>query len=245
MKNSVAFLLIVALFLCLPLTARAQGTPDLSESATSQNGLTVTGHAEIDAKPDVAYADLGVVVQAPAQADAVAMAATKSAAVKAALIKAGVLDDDIKTDYYQVSPQYDDRTTPSVLVGYQVSNFFKVAIHNLPKAGVIVDRATDAGANQVNGVTFDLIDRDSVEGQALAAAVTNARSKADLMAGAAGVTLGRLINLTETSNDQSLPRPMFFAAARAAAAPDTTPIQQQDIVITSDVTAFYAIGYGK
>jgi uncharacterized protein YggE len=208
--------------------------------------INVTGHAEIDMKPDVAYATLGVVTQAAAEPDAVSQNATKATAVKAALIKGGVAEDDVDTQYYQVSPQYDYRSTPAVLVGYQVTNEFKVTIHNLPKAGVIVDRASQAGANQVDGISYDLADKTGANNQALAAAVANARSKADLMAGAAGVSLGRLIELSEGT--ESSPRPVYPMMMRAAAAQSqqaTTPLTPQDIVVTADVTAQYAIGYSK
>jgi uncharacterized protein YggE len=245
MKNTVVVFLILALTVLLSSIALAQDVPIIPAQST-QNGITVSGHSEIDAKPDVAYATLGVTVQAPAQADAVSQAAAKSTAVKDALIKAGVANADIQQDSYQVQPQYDYHTSPGVLVGYQVANMFKVTIHNLPKVGVIVDKATQAGANQVNDVTYDLTDRSVVQGQALAAAVTNARSKADLMAGAAGVTVGRLISLQENGGQQTVrPMPMMFGMARNVAAAPTTPIQQQDIIIDANVTAFYSIGYGK
>jgi uncharacterized protein YggE len=247
MKTKVAFFCAALMMAMLSAVCRADDSVAM-QSIASPLGITVNGHAEVDAKPDVAYASLGVVTQAPAQVDAISQNAEKANAVKQALIKAGVADEDIKTDYYQVQPQYDYRSTPAVLVGYQVSNFFKVTIRNLPKAGVIVDHASQAGANQVNGITYDLSDRDQVEGQALASAVTNARSKADLVAGVAGVSVGRLLNLTETSNEpQQSPGPIFMRAEMAAAVPAAapTPLRPQDIVITADVTALYAIGYVK
>ena len=242
MNHKIAASIICCMALFLPAVVQAE-----DNAPESTQGITVNGHAEVDAKPDVAYASLGVVVQSLSQTDAVAQDAAKSDAVKDALLKAGVSNDDIKTESYQVQPQYDYRTSTAVLTGYQVSNFFKVAIHNLPKAGVIVDRASQAGANQVDGITYDLSDRSQVEGQALAAAVTNAREKADLVAGVSGVSVGRLLNITETG--EGAPPPVFpmyrMAPAAAQAAQPTTPLKPADIVVTADVTALYSIGYGK
>jgi uncharacterized protein len=238
--------LILCCILIASSAAVAQNIDAATPSAPISNGISVRGHAEIDAKPDVAYATLGVVTQAAIQADAVTQNATKSQAVRDALLKGGVADADIQTQYYQIEPQYDYRSSPAVLVGYQVTNEVKVTIHNLEKAGVIVDHATQAGANQVDGVTYDLSDHSLVEGQALAAAVANARSKADLMAGAAGIMVGRLVNLAEVSSQN--PGPVYPMMMRAAAEPSsqaTTPLAPQDIDITADVTAFYTIGYGK
>ncbi len=239
--------MLASIFMAPSLVKAEIISPMMAPSA-SNLGISVSGHAEVDAKPDVAYADIGVVTQAATQADAASQNATKMDAVKAALTKSGVADIDIKTNYYQIEPQYDYRSSPAVLTGYQVSNFLKVTIRNLPKAGLIVDHATQAGANQVNGVNYDLADRNQVEAQALAAAVTNARSKADLMAGVAGVTVGRLLNLDETNQEQPRPvMPMMMnrAMASSAASAPTTSLTPDTIVITADVTALYAIGYGK
>ncbi len=245
MKTQFFLLLSISLILCISKASWAQNSDSLN-TASPTNGISVTGHAEVDVKPDVAYATLGVVTEADDEADAVAKNATTATAVKQALLKGGVVDDDIRTQYYQIDPQYDYRSSPAVLAGYQVSDVFKITVHNLAKAGVIVDHATQAGANQVEGITFDLADRSQVEGEALAAAVANARSKADLMAGAAGVSLGRLIDLAEVTTPTRGPvYPMMMRAAEPSPPPPTTPITPQDINIIADVTALYSIGYGK
>lgn len=210
---------------------------------TAPEGLTVHGHAENKVRPDIAYVEVGVVTQARDSTPAVQENAARSSALLTALKGAGIADRDIQSQSYGVQPQYDYQSSPAVLTGYQVTNTVRVTVRDLTKVGLVIDRATGAGGNQVSSVTFDLADRTQAEGQTLAQAVTEARAKATVMAQAAGVTLGRLLTLTEGTPPMFQPlvlnaTPMFKAAAQAP----STPIQSQDIVITADVTAVYGIG---
>ncbi|MEO7716483.1 MAG: SIMPL domain-containing protein [Capsulimonas sp.] len=206
-------------------------------------GITSHGHAETKVKPDVLRATLGVTTISRNQADAVSSNAARVKAVLAALHAGGVTDKDIQTQYYTVQPQYDYKKSPAPLTGYQVSNSIQVTIRDLTKGGVIIDQATKAGATDVNGLAFDLSDRKKAEGAALVAAVANARSKADLMAGASGVSLGRLISLDEGGAPTYQPV-MFNMRAGASDAAETTPIVPQEIVVTADVTIVYDIDSG-
>jgi hypothetical protein len=205
-------------------------------------GITAHGHGMVKIKPDIAYATVSVVTQSRDQAQAITDNSTAMKSVMAALKSSFVADKDIQTQYYTVEPQYDYRITPAVLSGYQVTNTLRVTFHDVAKIGVILDKATRAGATSVGGVTFDLSDRHRVEGDALALAVADARSKADLMAGASGVQLGHLISLTEGAAPQVQPIPIFRAAVASAEAPaPPTQIEPQMIQIDADATAVYTI----
>ncbi|MDQ2801053.1 MAG: SIMPL domain-containing protein [Armatimonadota bacterium] len=209
-------------------------------------GLTAHGHYETKAKPDIAYLTVGVTTQASAEADATQANATRTAAVMSALKKAGIADKDIQTQYYSVEPQYDYKPSPPVRTGYQVENSVQVTIRDLTRAGIVVDQATQAGANQVSGLTFDLADRTKAEAGTLAMAVAVAHLKAAVMAQAAGVELGRLVNLSEGA--PSVVQPVFLGGPRmmaATAAEPTTPISPREITITADATIVYAIGPAK
>lgn len=221
----------------LPATAQA-----VRPEGAFVQGLTAVGHAEIKRKPDIAYINFGVVSQARDQADAVRTNATRATAVLNALKQAGVADKDIETQFYGVQPQYDYTAQPPVLTGYQVTNSVQVTVRDLAKPGQIIDKASAAGANQVNGVTFDLADRTKAQSDALVAAVANAKAKVGAIAQAAGVSVGRLVSITEGT--AAPVQPVFLATARAAAGPAqaTTPVEAQQITVTADVTAVYAIG---
>ena len=209
--------------------------------AVVSEGLTAHGHAELKAKPDIARFTVSVTTQSDQQAAAAQDNARRTTALLAALKAAGVAEKDIQTQDYNVQPQYDYKPSPPVLTGFQVTNSIQVTVRELGKAGVILDKATQSGATDVSGLTFDLADRTAAERQALAQAVTEAQSKADAMALAAGVGRGRLLSLTEGS--PVVVQPLFQARAMAAEAPQpSTPVEANEITVTADVTAVYAIG---
>ena len=238
---------LAALGLAIAIASSAANAAPFRGTAADSGlvaAITVTGHSELQVKPDIAYASLQVLTQDRDQSVAVASNATRSQAVIDILRKSMIDDKDIQTESYMVQPAYDYRVTPAVLTGYQVTNSVRVTIRNIAKAGLIVDKATTAGANVVNGISFDLADRSKSQGIALIEAVRNARSKAELVAGAAGINVGRVLSLTEGTAPTI--QPVMYAktamAMTADAAPQT-PIQSQDITVSADVTVSYGIEY--
>lgn len=225
-------------------SAQAQGMRPVAPMVMApENSLTVHGHAEMQVKPDVAYVDVGVVTQSEDSTKAVQDNAKRATALVKAVKDAGIADKDVHSQFYAVQPQYDYNPSPARLTGYQVTNNFRITVRDLTKVGDVIDKATQAGGNQVNNVSFDLGDRTQAESDALAKAVTSAKSKAAVMAQAAGVTLGRLLSLSDMSTPTVQPYVMRPQAMmmKAADAP-STPIESQDISVTTDVTAVYAIG---
>ena len=236
------FLLSIAVLLAGGLTpARAQMIrPGPPGEAVAAEGLTARGHADLKVRPDIARVTVSVTTQAAQQDAAAQDNARRTTAVLAALRAAGVAERDIQTEGYNVQPQYDYKPSPPVLTGFQVTNTVQVTIRDLGRAGVVVDRATQSGATDVSGLSFDLADRTAAAGRALAQAVAEAKSKAQAMASAAGVGFGRLLSLSEGS--PAIVQPLFAARAVAAGPQPATPVEANQITITADVTAVYAIG---
>ena len=214
-----------------------------TEEVVMSEGLTAHGHAELKVKPDIARFTVSVTTQAAQQSAAAQDNARRTTTLLAALKAAGVADRDIQTQSYDVQPQYDYKPSPPVLTGFQAINSVQVTIRDLGKAGSILDKATQAGATEVSGLSFDLADRTAAEQQALKQAVVEAQAKADAMAQAAGVGRGRLLSLTEGS--PVMVQPLFQPRMMAAAAPEpATPVEANEITVTADVTAVYALGAG-
>lgn len=206
--------------------------------------ISVSGHAEIKAQPDVAYLNMGVTTLGKTPDEASRLNATQTTALIAGLRKASVGAADIHTQGFFVQPQYDYRTQPAVLTGYQATNSIQVTVHVLANAGPLLDTATKSGATQVGDISFDLLNRQGVQRQALTAAVRDARSRAETLAAAAEVGVGRLLSLTDSTAPVVVERP--FPMMRSAMAKSDeqapTPISPQQIVISADVSAMYAIG---
>src|SRR5204862_1533130 len=113
-------------------------------------------------------------------------------AVLAAVKAAGVAEKDVGTSGFYVNPIYpperdQNPDQPSKVIGYRVGNDLRVTIRDFAKAGAVLDKVIAAGANQVNGISFELSDRAGPADEALKAAVADAIRKAGLMAEAANL----------------------------------------------------------
>ena len=190
----------------------------------------------------------GVVTQAKDQAAATQDNARRMTALMAAIKSLKIADRDIQTQGYSVDPQYDYGAGHApILTGYQVTNSVQVTLRDLTQAGTLIDRATQAGANQVNGLSYELSNKEAVQDQALTKAVADARRRASRMADALGVGLGNPLSLND--GEAAAPvQPLFQVRAMAKMASDSapaTPISAQDITVTADVTLVYALGAAK
>ena len=212
-----------------------------SDSSTSpQHTISVQGTGRVVLTPDVADIRLGVMIQRSTVAQAQQDAATAMSAVIAALKATGIADKDIQTSSLSLQPVYDynTKTAPPKLIGYQLTNEVTATVRNLGKLADAIDGSLKAGATTMDGVTFRLQDQTAAEKQARIAAIADARAKADTLAGAANVTITGVSSISETSATQ--PMPIAFGAAPSADRA-STPVQPGTLDVEIDVAVVYLI----
>ncbi len=210
------------------------------EDAPKQS-ITVHGTGRITMKPDTATFSVGIEATARRAGAAMEEASSKMAAIIAALKKEGVADDDLTTTQLSLNPTYDydsGKSSPT-LTGYSATQSLSVKSRALGKAGSLIDASVDAGANQVAGIAFSVDDPTDATDKARTAAVDDARRRAEALAKAAGVNLGRVTSISETGGN--VPPPIFYGRDAAAAAPET-PIQPGTTELTVEVDVVFAIG---
>jgi uncharacterized protein YggE len=207
----------------------------VNSASVSDHTVTVSGSSVVTSKPDEAVISLGVQTQAQNATDALRQNASKMNGVIDAITGAGIDRSDISTDSVSLSPQTNNDGT--LVVGYIAQNSVSVTVHDLSKAGPVIDAANSSGANIVNGISFTVSQNDPALTAALTAAVKDAKSRADAMAAGAGATVGDVISIT----DQSTPQPVPFAYDKAMAAGSATPIEPGTVSTTVTVTAVWAL----
>ncbi|HEX8932416.1 MAG TPA: SIMPL domain-containing protein [Patescibacteria group bacterium] len=182
-----------------------------SITTTKTNLFTVQGTGEATAVPDTAMITLGVDKTAPTVESAQNQVNAVINKITADLKKLGVEDKDVKTTDYSVNPNYDYTFGQQSPKGYSVNASIDVKMKPLEQANQAVDIATKDGANQVGNVQIVLSDDEQkkLEDQARITAVNNAKNKAQSLANAAGIRLGRIVDVQETSG--GVPLPMFRA----------------------------------
>ncbi|MDB6177031.1 SIMPL domain-containing protein [Paracoccus sp. Z330] len=178
-----------------------------------QGRLTVTGQGESRMAPDMAQIQVGVTVQADTASEAMSQNSQQQASVIEALKNAGVEAKDIQTSGLDLSPMrnYGDNRSSEV-TGYQARNMVSVRVNEIASLGTVLDALVDAGANEINGISFGREDSAQATDDARRSAVADARHKAELLAEAAGLTLGSVLRIDDSAQSGGGPRPMMMRA---------------------------------
>jgi uncharacterized protein len=220
------------------VTARAQPAVQPPPPPPPLSSIRVTAEARVTAKPDRVQIDLGVVTHAATSQQAAAENARQADAVLAAVRKALGGAGVLKTISYSLNPNYkyhpNAEPTPD---GYTASNVVQATLDDLAKIGVVIDTATAAGANHVQDIAFTLRDQDAVRAEALRQAATRARAEAEVLAGALGLKVVRVLNVEENSAQFVPVRVMASRVASAGAVANApTPVEAGTLDITANVT---------
>lgn len=207
----------------LPLSAQQA---DESRESAAVPQVSVTGHGESKAVPDRALITVGVQSRAATAADAAAENARKQAAVLDTLRKLGFTPEQLTTAQYNVRPEtrHDPEGNRPRVIGYVVSNTVRIDIRQLDRAGRVIDAALAKGANEVHGLSFYLSDPGPARRAAIADAVRRARADAEALAGAAGGSLGRVLELSTSPVG-----PAFYRGAAMMDARSTVESAQTQI----------------
>ncbi len=205
--------------------------------------LNVSGNGTVYLTPDIAYIYIGVHTEEPAIATAVSNNNTQTQALVDALKNAGVATADIQTSNFSVytTSPYDKVTGLSTGTNYAVDNTVYVTVRDLTKLGSLLNTAVEAGANNINSITFDVADKTAAMAQARQKAMANASSLASELAQTAGVKLGEIQNVSYSDNSPT-PYAYGMGGGGGAAAPNASvPIQPGLTQITVTVGVTYTI----
>lgn len=207
-------------------------------SGSGPRSLSVTGSGSVNVAPDIVRVSLGVQTVGDNIAQVVAENNRRAEQVQDAARAAGVADEDIRTVYFYVSPQqqYDEFGNPNGITTYWVDNTLDVTLRQIDGLGALLQGAINAGANSVQSVSFSVDDPSQAEDQARQEAMDDARGRAEMLATAAGATLGEPISI---STNVYLPGPTASYRMDAAAGvgggvpvtPGTTEVQVQVSVV--------------
>ena len=236
------FALSLALACAVPLAAGAQENAKPREAT-----IVVTGEGSAEMAPDMALIDLGVVKDAKTAREALDANNKAMAEILSALKEAGIAARDLQTSGFMINPQYQypqnstGENPPPVLTGFQVTNTVTLRVRDLSKLGEILDKAVTLGANQSGGIRFTNDKPDTAVSAARKKAVENAVTKARELTEAAGVGLGRVLEISETSY-RAEPVPMMRAMAKDYAEGGAVPVATGESSYSVTVNVTFALG---
>ena len=213
-------------------------------SSPADRTIHVTGSGSVVGEPDIATLNLGVSAEKASVEEAREAAASAMTNVIESLKANNVAENDIQTENFSIYPQYDYTDNGRVLRGYRVNNTVNAKVRELESLSDIIDDAAAAGGDivVVNSIQFMIEDSTALQTQARALAVENAEAKAQTLAEASGVTLGKPVTITETTFGGSPPIVFAESAALAAdSARSSTPVEAGELTVTVNVTVIYEI----
>ncbi|HEV2348137.1 MAG TPA: SIMPL domain-containing protein [Actinocrinis sp.] len=215
--------------------------PAADQSSGAMPGITVTGVGTVNGTPDTLTLDLTVTQTRGDVSSALSAADNSMNAVDTALGAKGVASADLKTSGAQVQPNY---SSSGSINGYTASESLTATLRDLKTAGSAINAAADAGGNatRIDGVSLDIEHDNSLMTQARTTAFADAKAKAQQYAGAAGESLGKPTQVTETVNS---PTPLDYRsiyAAGAASSAAAVPIKAGTAQISVTVTVVFAVG---
>lgn len=246
MKDNKTLLIVIASLLVLSIVATGVLIFDRAGSRASStntivNTISVSSSGSITVLPDVGYISLGVDTE---NAD-VKKAEDENSKIMNAIImamgKLGVEETDIKTTNYSIYPRYRDYEDEKPM-SYTVNSTVQITVKNIEDISDVIDAAINAGANRTNNIRFDVLDRDASYNLALQDAIANAKSRAEVIADAAGVKIVSVVTVNENGSAPSV----FYGERAKSVSMDmdesfAPAISTGDMEITASVSITYEV----
>ena len=219
-----------------PSVAAQSGSTDADDTTPT---VTVGASATVEAAPDLAVVRVAVEATAESAEAARAAVAEDADRMRAALRDAGVPDADVSTEAFNVYPEYDYSGESRELVGYHAVHAYRIEAAP-DRAGEVIDVAVGNGATSVAGVSFTLSEatRDELRGEALSAAVENARTDAETVASAAGTSLGDVRSISTSGDGGVGPVPVYETRNDAGG---STVVEPGTVRVSASVSVVYEL----
>ena len=227
--SGTAVLVILAIFLLA-------STNKVVNTATTTNTVSFSGEGKVVAKPDITKVNLSIVTDALTSKIAQDENSKKSKALTDYLKKQNIDDKDVKTTGYNIYPQYryPQYGGQPTITGYQVNQSMEVKIRDLDKVSNILDGVVGAGANQVNGLSFEIDDPEALKAEARAKAIADAKKKANELKSQVGISLGKIVNFSE--NTGGYPVPMYYDAKGMGGGGPSVHAGENEITVSVTIT---------
>jgi uncharacterized protein len=231
--------LLPRLVLALGLMAGVVSACDSHSAKVGDNPrqVTVVGSGHVQGVPDTLTADVGIEFTAPDVTTAMNQTNDRQQAVINALVGAGVDRKDISTTEVGLQPQYD--SSGGTVTGYRASNSIQVKIHPASSASHVlaVIVGTGGDATRINSVSYSIADDSQLVKDARARAFQDAKDRAEQYAQLSGLTLGKVISISEVSGGTA--PPTALPAPRAA--PSNVPLEPGQQTVSFSVTAVWEL----
>jgi uncharacterized protein YggE len=238
--NSTITLCVFLALTCVLATAQAPSV------GVQPNTVYTGADGKFETAPDTALVQFNINAQADNSKAAYEQAQKQAEQVRQILRTNGIDPKAAEVGYYSIQPMYDWKNAKSKVVGYRVNTSVSVKLKDFTKIGPITQQLADAAVSDSQSVSYTLDNTDDAKAKAVEDAYRRARSSADVLARAAGRTVGELTygSVDTFENIRPLPMPMARAMNNVAMAGAPAPTEQfspQNITVTAHVNTLFTL----
>jgi uncharacterized protein YggE len=177
--------------------------------------IRVKGQGKASVPPDTIEINMILTTVKPTYEEAMNAASRDLNELRGCLRSAGFDKQDIKTTNFRVDTKYENITDPNgnykrVFVGYEVTNNLRIEFEqNSMRLTRVLNALANCSATPEFSIRYKVKDDTEIKNLLLESAVDDARMKAKVMAEAAGVRLGKVINIDYSWSDIQLYKDVY------------------------------------
>ena len=240
---SVGVFLIV--FLAFGILLKFEDLSDRMSGKVTTNTMSFTAEGKVKATPDLAVVNLGVVTQGATSGEVQSENSGKINKIVDFLKQQGIAKEEISTTQFTITPIYNYNNGKNEITGYESRQTVTVRLHGVDKSnetlGKIISESTKQGVNEISNVSLSFDDPENLRQKAREQAVEKAKVRAQELAKASGVKLGRIISVNQSGSNtpEASPYPMYAMGGGfgggGSASPNVEP-GMQDIIESMTLT---------
>lgn len=211
-------------------------------TTTRSSELSVVGEGKVEAIPDTAYLEAGIsVVGAVTTEEAQSKIDKINNDIVEGVKKLGIQKADIKTSNYSIYPDYNYDNKANKISGYNGSVSISIKVKDKKITSKVIEEATKAGANQINGLRYAIENPNTLREKARQKAIDNAKLEAEKLAKTLGIRLGKIVNIVESGSTNDGMQPMYAAKSlgMGGMAESAPMLEEGSQTISSTVTLYF------
>ena len=183
--------------------ARTGGTMTATDTGRYDSGISTSGEGSVKAVPDMAEISFSVYSEGQDPKTVKNENTESNNRVIEFLKSEGLSEESISTSNMGMTPVYDYSSGTEIIKGYEMQTEIRVTDIAIEDLGGLIDSAVDKGINSIRSVNYFVSDYDERYSEALKLAVKDASNKAETLAEAGGVSLGKVTVISEYGADTS------------------------------------------
>ncbi len=205
--------------------------------------IRVRGSAKIAGSPDLVVITFDLESRQHDYEECMALLNQKTEHLRRELQKVGLKKESLKTLHFNINTNFEWVNKKNVFRGYKASHDLKVDFpYDKEYLNQVLHILGQSESEASFNISFQIKDPEPLRQQAIAAAVKNCRQKAEILAEAAGVTLGDLFQIDYSWAEVRFEsRMQVCEAPMLSESPAAYDIEPEDVDISDSVTAIWAI----